>query len=178
MCKVVPFIILFLSCQLTAEACSCLTTYFRRSLKTELNEADFVLTGTIVSSIILDKNGILSENIYVKDSTAEGGSPVNIMKYMLKLKKCYKGKIASDTIIVFTGMGSGDCGYRFETGKSYTVFGSLKEDFPFEQMKYVGGQNIVWTNDCYATHEYSESYANFIDYTQAVLDKEKGKLQR
>lgn len=52
------------------------------------------------------------------------GSPIDMDQLVVRLKvsKSYRGNVGAETIVQ-TGMGGGDCGYHFEIGHSYVVFG-------------------------------------------------------
>jgi hypothetical protein len=49
-------------------------------------------------------------------------------KYKLLVHALYKGDITSDTTIILTGQGGGDCGVAFEIGKRYIVYGHLYQN--------------------------------------------------
>jgi hypothetical protein len=61
--------------------------------------------------------------------------------------------MSRDTVEIYTGLGGGDCGVRFEIGKEYivygkksTYFGQKNNDFTFPK-----GKNIFWTDICSRT---------------------------
>ncbi len=57
-----------------------------------------------------------------------GNSTIQAQQRVVRFKvsKTYRGNVAAE-IIVQTGVGGGDCGYPFETGRSYLVFGNIYE---------------------------------------------------
>lgn len=172
MCKIALFILIAFGYK-SATACTCSYRGYRVSLKEELNSADVILSGTIISSVIVSEEDAIAEGIY-KDSVDEGSQKmyVQISKNKLLVERVYKGIIKRDTIIVLTGLGGGDCGYWFGVGSKYTVFGNLKESFPVEGAKAMEEAEVIWTNICDHTHEYSKSYADYIEYWQSTFSKQ------
>ena len=47
------------------------------------------------------------------------------MEYNFEVIKKYKGNTIDNKVIIRTGLGASDCGYRFLLGKKYIVYGSL-----------------------------------------------------
>jgi len=58
------------------------------------------------------------------------------MEYNFEVMKKYKGNIINNKVIIRTGLGGSDCGYRFLLENKYIVYGSL----------YKG--NLYSTNSC------------------------------
>lgn len=63
------------------------------------------------------------------------------MEYNLEVVKKYKGNIIDNKVIIRTGLGGSDCGYRFLLGKEYIIYGS--------QYK----ANLYSTNSCARNRE-------------------------
>ena len=66
-----------------------------------------------------------------------------------------------DTITIYTTITSGSCGFRFEEGKEYIVYGTKKGFYPFmltEVMKkeMIERENTYWTTHCTRTQLYNE----------------------
>ncbi len=83
-------------------------------------------------------------------------SKMIIARYDLLVQDIYKGKITNDTLTIYTGLGGGDCGIRFEIGKKYivygekeTYFGQVNNNFNFPKAK-----NTIWTYNCMRTTFY------------------------
>jgi len=89
-------VFLFAISTLTASACMC----GKLTLKEALSEADQVFIGTVLKRTHSD-----SDRVY----------------YLVSVTTMFKGNKA-DSLIIRTGFGGGDCGVRFEAGKSYVIF--------------------------------------------------------
>ncbi len=100
---------------------------------------------------------------YKKSAAIFSGKVIEVIKipnaYFVKVKfkseKIYKGEMLNE-IIVSTGLGNGDCGYRFEVGKSYLIYA------------YGDSDNLL-TNICQRTSLLQESK------DAEILDKKKRK---
>jgi hypothetical protein len=84
-------------------ACSCIPP---RDVPTSLEEADAVFSGTVTA-------------VRTVGSFSRGPYPVR--RVTLRVDRAWKGA-TSRTVVVTTGMGGGDCGYRFRRGEAYLVF--------------------------------------------------------
>jgi hypothetical protein len=86
--------------------CSCVGP---RDVPSAVASAEAVFTGTVVA---------------VRDTMigtrAEYG-PFSRRKVTLRVDRAWKG-VASQTVVVLTGQGGGDCGFPFERGESYLVY--------------------------------------------------------
>ena len=132
-------------------ACSCIG---RHTVKEEIRNSDAVLLGTVISKDLVrlvDSNAIKMHAL--EDSPTKGLYETVVAKYQLVLTSKYKGKTSTDTVEIYTGLGNGDCGVRFEIGKNYIIYGSnstylgqLNNDTPYPK-----GKNIFWTNTCSRT---------------------------
>lgn len=89
------FIVCLAICGSAAMACKCAPQPF----ETQANEADMIFAGQV------SYREVIGNRTFVK----------------FKLSAIYKGN-AANAITITTGLGGGDCGYNFETGKSYLVF--------------------------------------------------------
>lgn len=143
---------IFLLLNSGAFACSCIG---KRTVKEEIKHSDVVVVGKIITKELVTLYDASYTTLFGSDSTIKKGSPYEIVvaKYKLLLTSRYKGKITADTISIYTGLGGGDCGVRFEIGKEYIVygedesyFGKINNNWSFPQ-----GRNIFWTNICSRT---------------------------
>jgi hypothetical protein len=55
-----------------------------------------------------------------------GRSTIQVERHVVRFKvsKMYRGDVGAETVVQ-TGMGGGDCGYHFEAGHTYLVFGNI-----------------------------------------------------
>lgn len=155
--KVVPVLtFLLLSC-ISSElfACSCIG---QRTVQEEFKHADAVVVGTILSKQIVTLTDSTIFKMFPNDTTIQKSTILKITfaRYDLLVQNVYKGKITNDTLTIYTGLGGGDCGVRFEIGKKYivygeneTYFGQVNNDFKFPKAK-----NTFWTYICLRTTLY------------------------
>lgn len=136
-------------------ACSCIGL---RTVQEEIKHADALIVGTILRKqiVVITDSTILE--MFPNDTTMRNSpmSRMTIARYDLLVQDTYKGKITNDTLTIYTGLGGGDCGIRFEIGKKYivygeneTYFGQINNDFKFPKAK-----NTFWTYNCLRTTSY------------------------
>ncbi len=144
---VILTLFLFASSSADLLACSCVG---ERSVENEINHADAVLLGTILSKELEILNDSSSQNASV--------TRIAVAKYDLLVEGFYKGKIRKDTVRILTGMGGGDCGVRFKIGQRYIVYGEMESYFGQmnNNIEFPKGKNTFWTNHCLRTQEYSQ----------------------
>lgn len=136
-------------------------------MKEEIKYSDAVMVGKIIAKELVTLIDSTAISIFSNDSTTTKGYPYEtvVAKYELVLTSIYKGEITSDTLKIYTGLGGGDCGVRFEVGKEYivygkeeTYFGQINNDLPFPK-----GDNIFWTNICSRTTIKNKKELNEIE---------------
>lgn len=141
------FLIAILSISLSTSmfACSCIR---ERSVKEEIKYSDAVVVGTIVSMQVLTiPDPDSDENLPSLSKYYE----TSIARYELIVSEIYKGSLKTDTLIIYTGMGNGDCGIEFEIGKKYIVYGTLESSFGVENAQMPKSENAVWAHICSRT---------------------------
>ena len=133
-------------------ACSCIG---ESSVKGGIKQSDIVVSGKIISKEQVTLFDSTVAKLFGNDSLEMKGFPYELVvaKYQLVVTNKFKGKITSDTIEIYTGLGGGDCGVRFRVGEEYIVYGNdetymgqVNNDWPFPK-----GKNIYWTNICTRT---------------------------
>lgn len=115
--KKIGLILLMLWNTTFAFSCTCINMG-HSTVKKALKYYDFVFTGRVISSETaslapVDFNETIFEYMelfYQKK------------KYTFEVITIYKGKIQSDTIVVYSGFGTGDCGYKFLVDSTYIVY--------------------------------------------------------
>ena len=136
-------------------ACSCIG---QRTVKEEIKHSNAVIVGIILSKELVTITDSTFFKMFSNDSSLRNSPMANmtIAKYELLVQDLYKGKISKDTVIIYTGLGGGDCGFRFEIGNKYivygeseTYFGQVNNDFKFPKQK-----NTYWTYICLRTTPY------------------------
>lgn len=79
--------------------------------------------------------------------------PIFVKRYTVRVERSFKCGSAPDTVVIYSGMGGGDCGYRFELNERYVIYAS--RDKGKRGWLYAGkplvGRGIYWTNICMRT---------------------------
>lgn len=84
--------------------------------------------------------------------------PIYVMRYTLQVEREFKGRMVADQVIVYTGMGNGDCGFQFKLNERYIVYGDRDDVRADRYMadKQLYGRGIYWTGICTRTRLYDE----------------------
>ncbi|WP_157760868.1 hypothetical protein [Chitinophaga caeni] len=131
------FGILLLFAHSSTWACSCVG---EMSVKKALKKNDIVFIGKVISM----------EKITITQNLS--GTETNINHYFYRftftIEKRYKGKVKTSAIEITTGVGSGDCGYKFEIGKSYVVYANKRKRYFNEGPKV---KTFLYTDVCERT---------------------------
>jgi len=136
-------------------ACDCIG---QRTVQDEVKHSDAVIVGIILSKQIVTLTDSIILKKFPNDTTMRNlpMRKMTIARYDLLVQDIYKGEITNDTLTIYTGLGGGDCGIRFEIGKKYivygeneTYFGQVNNDFNFPKET-----NTFWTYNCLRTTSY------------------------
>ncbi|MET0945161.1 MAG: hypothetical protein ABWY22_07120 [Flavobacterium sp.] len=121
-------------------ACSCIG---KSKMKKEIENTNVVFTGKIVSRKVYEEKNEYNENLNFAK-----------VEYKVLIIERLKGEIKTDTLTIFTGLGNGDCGIKFQIGKSYIIYSNY-EDEHFNNGKKV--QKYLSTNICTRTIEFENT---------------------
>jgi hypothetical protein len=154
-------------------SCSCVG---QRTVEEEVKHAEAIVVGTVLSKQLITLTDSTMLKMFPNDTVMRNSpmSKMTIARYDLLVHDIYKGKITSDTLTIYTGLGGGDCGIRFEVGKKYivygeneTYFGQVNNDFKFPKAK-----NTFWTYQCLRTTSY---FQDEITEIEKFANKQKRK---
>lgn len=84
----------------------------RNDVRTEFASSDAVFTGRVLA---------------ISDPAVGSSYGWYPRRVTLRVDRAWKG-VESDTVVVRTGMGDADCGFRFRRGASYLVFAGTEDD--------------------------------------------------
>ena len=128
-----------------AKACTCIG---ERTVKDEIKNKDAVFVGIITES----------EEMRIYDTLSPNKTIFRVeMKYTIVIETVYKGRQISDTAFIFTGSGSGDCGYNFKIGQKYIVYaGHLKTEDRYNGQVYIDKKSAFYTTICTRTRKYQD----------------------
>lgn len=136
--------------------CSCIGD---PTVKDSKKLADGVFSGTIISTehIALIDTPLLESGNY--DSIPDHYPFTQYaMKHELVVEQFFKGKIKQDTLLIYTGVGGGDCGFGFDIGERYIIYGADHTYFGKvnNDIRWPGGAGIFWTHTCQRTCLWNE----------------------
>lgn len=118
-------------------SCGCIS---KSTLKSEIKRSDVIFEGIILEKkIIKEKAEDLPPDLEALPLYSE---------YTILIKKTFKGATVNDTIKINTGLGKGDCGYRFIIGKTYMIYAEYTTGYVKEKYLY--------TDVCMRTALYNE----------------------
>lgn len=148
-------VLLFTSISGRLFACSCKG---QRTVEEEVKHADAVVVVTVLSKQLITLTDSTILKMFPNDSTIRNSqlSKMTFASFDLLVHDIYKGKITNDTLTIYTGLGVGDCGIRFEIGKKYIVYGEYETYFGQvnNEFKFPKAKDTFWTNNCLRTTTY------------------------
>lgn len=137
-------------------SCSCIGEI---SVRRAVKYSDLVITGQVLSKEIIESRDTLNfgpkRNQYLRVFTK-----YEALYKVLVLNK-YKGKIKSDTVTIITGISGGDCGFNFEVGMKYIIYGSDEKSMGNGEAGKLP-INTFSTNICTRTVSYNDREAEQI----------------
>lgn len=137
-----PIFLLLILGAFPAMACDCKET---KGIQTEFNRAKAVVVGKVIAQeqvVVTDENLVKS----VSHATRQNGKLM--MQFTLVIIEQLKGDFKTDTIHVYTGMGVNDCGFVFEIGAVYLVYGI---DGVYKNNIFTESHTSIWTSICMRT---------------------------
>lgn len=115
--RTIILILLFLTLPGKSYSCDCVGI---ASLKKSIEESDIIVSGIVISK------SIDTVRKFLQTELPANISPYNksifshtIAKYKVIIKKLYQGEISSDTITIYSGLYSSECGYTFNIWEEY-----------------------------------------------------------
>ena len=141
---ILSFSVLLLS--LRSDACDCVFLEIGKQIK----KSDLVIVGTITSRQFAAYPETFSDP---KKSFKNKTIWVGIIKYKIAVKKIFKGKNLNDTIVLYSGLGGGDCGFVFNLNYNYIIYGR-KINSVIDHI--LAGPDNFFTNVCFGTKKYDE----------------------
>ena len=129
------------------------------TIEEQLHKSEILITGKVIRVDTLK----LFDEALPKDAYRE------MHLATVKTSKTYKGKINFDTSYIITGAGYSDCGYPFETNRSYLIYASKKRYLIIDSINYQTRERSVSTKDFY--------YTSVCDRTTTDIQKELNRLK-
>lgn len=140
--KYILIILIIALIEFETQACSCDK---KSTFKNEIRSASVIFVGTVVNSEEIKIFDTLDQRYKIK------------MKYTLIIDNIYKGQCFNDTMYVFTGKEYSDCGFNFQIGKKYIVYGrNLMINIRGIEQIFIDGKPAVYTSICTRTRLYQK----------------------
>ncbi|WP_238808824.1 hypothetical protein [Emticicia aquatica] len=157
-------------------ACTCIGKD-KQTTENELSIVDLAVNGKIIA---VDNFNYYDTTAYsvtgLKFDPKQSGYLIRKYKvFTLVVNTKFKATtITSDTIQIVTGYGSGDCGYEFEIGKDYIIYGEAwkEKTVSIRQRKRKNKLRIIETTIA------NKFYTDICRLTQNVNTKELDNLKR
>jgi hypothetical protein len=111
----------------SAFACTCIGKD-KQTTESELRFVDIAVKGKIITVTNFDYYDTTAFSVAgLKFDPKQSGYLIRKYKvFTLVVDTKFKAtKITSDTVQIVTGYGGGDCGYEFEIGKDYIIYGEI-----------------------------------------------------
>ena len=130
-------------------------------------QLDIRSSWNIASSVFIGRT-IAMDTILVPHADPYSYVRQPIVRYRLIVDRVFKGDISSsDTIVVFTGVSTADCGVSLRMDRSHIVYGHFdgavivrKNDFDSgarSSTEVLYGLRTYWTDRCDRTREYDQA---------------------
>jgi len=144
------------------------------SVEEEFVDSELIVHGKVISKELVtlqetlkqDKVSGVKERLKGDDEKLQFFETYFVFEIKFEIIEKYKGTIVRDTVTIYTEPKSSSCGYKFEKGKIYIVYGSKKSDIGFMFLprddihKNFEKENTFWTSHCTRTTEYKRSEAD------------------
>jgi hypothetical protein len=157
-------------------ACTCIGKD-KQTTENELSFVDLAVKGKVIAVKNFDYYDTASYSVVgIKFDPKQSGYFIRKYKiYTLVIDAKFKAtKITSDTIQIVTGYGGGDCGYEFEIGKEYIVYGETwkEKTIAVRYKKRRDKRKLIETTIA------NRFYTDICRLTQDTNAKELDKLKR
>jgi hypothetical protein len=149
-----------------ASACSC--SRGARLVKHEIKRSTLVLVGKVIAI----------EEVNIKSGAIKTGQDAYFNKVTLLVSKLFKGKKTGRKVVVYTGLGKGDCGFYFRIGRQYILYGNNSAS-PFWRNKEAspkGLEDACWTDICTRTQGLNSKELSALRRARRARLLEKRKL--
>ena len=144
------------------------------SVEEEFVDTELIVQGKVISKALValqetltqDEVSGVKERLKGDDQKLQFLESYYVFEIKIEITEKYKGTVVRDTVTIYTEQKAASCGYRFQKGKIYIVYGSKKSDIGFMFLpradidKGLEKENTFWTSHCTRTTEYNRSEAD------------------
>ncbi len=139
------------------------------SVEEEFEDTELIVYGKVISKELVsiqetlkqDKVSDVKERLKGDNQKLQFFESYNVFEIKFEIIEKYKGTVLRDTMTIYTAPKAASCGYKFEKGKIYIVYGSKRSDIGFMFLsdadinENLEKENTFWTNHCTRTTEYN-----------------------
>ncbi len=162
-------LIILITSYIVVNACSCIGD---SNIEDDYNYSDIVIQSNVLSineiwgpySYTIEK--IEKENLSIDSIEKNYFNGYFLKRVKIEVITDFKRNLTTDTLIIYTSRGhSGDCGFRFEIGETYIIYGRK------EVYKY-GNERLSFDSD-----PYPRFWTDICHRTQKVNNIELKKIE-
>lgn len=151
----IVFLLFLIGFSFPVISCNCVGN---RTVQESVNYNDGVISGTVISkSYVTVIDSTILRTFHFDSLMISKASEVLIARYEVVLQETYKGDFSEDTLLIYSGIGTFDCGFRFKVGEKYIIYGKTETYFNQAQngFHFPKGENTLWTYKCLRTRLYN-----------------------
>lgn len=138
-------------------ACSC---EGESTVEESIKYCAIVFKGNVISKTITSELSAYGVKI-TGDTTSSffRWTKIPVAVFKIKVDRIYKGISQSDTILVITPPHGAGCGFGFQIGQQYIIYGTKNDEvLPGNSLKRFSTNNqTYWTNICHRTTQFFEA---------------------
>jgi len=145
--RIISILIVLLTAVANVRACDCVLSGVKEAVK----RSDAVLVGTVLSVTKMEARS-LDVLPYFQ---------LYVRRTEIKVEQTFKGRMVSDTVVIYTEVEGVDCGIDFLRGQRYIVYG-YRDNREYRSGRVTGpkplyGRGVYWTNTCTRTRLFEEA---------------------
>ena len=149
-------------------ACSC---DGESTVRESVKYSDIVFKGRVVSKLVtsdLSAFGVRVKGDTTSNSFASRQIKNPVAVYNIKVFKIYKGESQVDTISIITPTSGAGCGFGFQVGQDYIVYGTTKDGTIMGNSveRLATNTKTYWTNLCTRTTQFFQQEEDEIRATK------------
>jgi hypothetical protein len=135
------------------------------TVKESFEKTSIIVSGKVVRYDLVSANETIrsSKAKTIKENMKGDSTALQLFEYRfiaqveIEITEHFKGLLRKKTVIIYTSQSSASCGFSFEEGKEYVIYGSPNSASyaaflpDAKRNKNIGKRNTYWTNLCTRT---------------------------
>ncbi len=153
---IISLVVLIILGTLNSYACNCSG---EGSVKGSVKYYDAVFSGRVLSKKLTtnyDSLGVVITGDSTQDHFKWRELPTMAVK--IEVSKMFKGRQVSDTLTILTPFNGAACGYNFQIGQKYIIYGSIYDELPMTDTlkRRSFDRKTFWTHLCTRTRNWNQ----------------------